>query len=88
MTESDIEVQPDKVEAVQNWPTPRNLTELRSFVGLCYRRFIAGFSDLAAPLHDLTKKNVRFRWGPDQDKAFKQLKEKVDDSSHPRYATR
>ena len=79
LTKAGIEVQPDKVEAVQNWPTPRNLTELRSFVGLCsyYRRFIAGFSDLAAPLHDLTKKNVRFRWGPDQDKAFKQLKEKL-----------
>lgn len=42
LTESGIEVQKDKVEAVQNWPTPRNLTELRSFVGLCsyYRIFI------------------------------------------------
>ena len=28
-------------------------------------------------MHDLTKKNVRFRWGPDQDKAFKQLKERL-----------
>jgi len=35
LTEAGVEVQPEKVAAVQNWPTPRNLTELRSFVGLC-----------------------------------------------------
>ena len=79
LTESGIEVQPDKVEAVQNWPTPRNLTELRSFVGLCsyYRRFIAGFADIAAPLHDLTKKHASFRWGPEQDRAFNELKQRL-----------
>ena len=79
LTESGIQVQPEKVKAVQNWPTPRNLTELRSFVGLCsyYRRFISGFADMAAPLHALTRKNARFSWGPEQQKAFNRLKERL-----------
>ena len=76
LTESGIEVQKDKVEAIQNWPRPRTLTELRSFVGLCsyYRRFISEFASIAAPLHDLTRKNARFSWGSEQETAFNQLK--------------
>ena len=79
LTKDGIEVQPEKVEAVRDWPTPRSLTEVRSFVGLCsyYRRFISGFADMAAPLHDLTRKNARFRWGPEQDGAFRQLKRRL-----------
>jgi len=79
LTKTGIEVQPEKAEAVRTWPTPRNLSEVRSFVGLCsyYRRFIAGFADLAAPLHALTRKNVRFQWTSDQEQAFKTLKERL-----------
>ena len=79
LTKDGIEVQQEKVEAVRDWPTPRSLTEVRSFVGLCsyYRRFISGFADMAAPLHDLTRKNARFRWGPEQDRAFQQLKRRL-----------
>jgi len=79
LTETGIEVQPEKVEAVENWPTPCNLPELRSFVGLCsyYRKFIAGFADLAAPLHALTRKNARFQWNSEQEEASNQLKERL-----------
>ena len=79
LTEAGVEVQPEKVSAVQNWPTPRNLTELRSFVGLCsyYHRFISEFANVAAPLRELTRKNARFIWGPEQDRAFHLLKEKL-----------
>ena len=79
LTETGIEVQPEKVEAVNNWPTPRNLTELWSFVGLCsyYWQFIAGFADLAAPLHALTRKNAQFKWGLEQEEAFHKLKERL-----------
>lgn len=47
-----------KIKAVQDWPRARNLTHLRGFVGLCsyYRRFVKGFSQLAAPFTNLTKK--------------------------------
>ncbi|KAJ7996468.1 hypothetical protein DPEC_G00237380 [Dallia pectoralis] len=64
-----------KVTAVWDWPTPKSLTELRSFLGLAsyYRRFIAGFSTKAAPLNRLTEKN-RFAWGTEQQQAFHTLK--------------
>jgi len=79
LTGDGVGVQPEKVKTVENWPTPRNLTELRSFVGLCsyYRRFITGFASIAAPLHALTRKNARFSWGPDQEEAFNKLKNKL-----------
>jgi len=62
LTESGIEVQPEKVSVVQQWPVPRSLTDHRSLVSICsyYRRFISGFADIAAPLHALTRKNARF----------------------------
>ena len=62
---------------VRNWPTPHNLTELRSFLGLCsyYRRFVSGFADIAAPLYKLQKRNVAFEWTDEQEDAFNRLKE-------------
>ena len=70
---------PDKVEAVRTWPTPTNLTETRAFVALAgyYRKHIAGFSTIARPLHELTKKNVAFFWGAEQEAAFRSLKERL-----------
>jgi len=79
ISEACVEVQEDKVAAVRDWPVPRDLSEVRSFLGLCsyYRRFIAGFAGIAAPLHWLMRKYVRFHWGPDQDKAFAELKKRL-----------
>ena len=56
---------------------PENLTELRAFVGLAsyYRRYVEGFSDIAKPLSELTKKNQPFIWGPQQQTAFETLKD-------------
>ena len=67
---------PVKVEAVVNWPVPKNLKELRGFIGFAnfYRRFIKDFSKICRPLHDLTKKDVPFVWGEKQQKAFDTLK--------------
>jgi RNase H-like domain found in reverse transcriptase/Integrase zinc binding domain len=71
-----IETDPEKVRVVQEWPTPSNIFEVRSFIGLCsyYRKFVRSFAELAAPLHDLTKKNVRFRWETAHQSAFEELK--------------
>ena len=57
-----IEPDPEKVQAVVEWPTPQTLTEVRSFVALAsyYWRHIQSFAEVARPLHELTKKNVRF----------------------------
>ena len=75
----DISVDSEKVEAVLEWPRPTNVTEIQSFLGLAgyYRRFVEGFSRLAAPLTRLTKKNEKFVWSEQCDESFKWLKEKL-----------
>ena len=60
---------------VESWPAPTNLSELRSFLGLCsYYHFVKGFADIARPLHHLTGKGVPFEWSPAAENAFTQLK--------------
>ena len=74
-----IATDPEKVEAVQNWRVPTNLTDVRSFLGLCsyYRRFIPQFSTTAKPLTKLTEKNQGFKWGTEQEEAWAVLKQKL-----------
>src|SRR5215469_4142133 len=72
-----ITTDPAKIESIVNWPVPTSISEVRSFVGLCsyYRRFVKDFSEIAAPLHDLTKKHAKFVWTADCQNAFEVLKE-------------
>jgi len=67
------------VIAIKDWPPPKNVSELRSFHGLAsfYRRFVSNFSTIAAPLNELVKKGVVYKWGKDQEKAFETLKQKL-----------
>ena len=69
-------MQPEKIEAVQKWEKPRNLTDICSFVGFAnfYRRFIHSFSSTRHPLTELTRKGVRFHWDKEQQLAFEELK--------------
>ena len=62
-----------------NWPEPKSATEVRSFLGGAqyWRKFIANFSLIAAPLHALTGLNKVFQWGGKHHKAFDTLKEKI-----------
>ena len=79
VSSSGISTDPEKLETVTNWPTPNNLQELRSFLGLCtyYRRFVANFSDIARALHELTEKGKPFLWTTQCQQAFDSLKEAV-----------
>ncbi|MCO5548548.1 hypothetical protein L7F22_002008 [Adiantum nelumboides] len=79
ISKSGIRMDPSKLEVIKEWPNPRNLHELRSFIGMCayYRRFIEKFSLIAGPLHDLTKKNVKYVWTEGKQEAFDKLKQKL-----------
>ncbi|XP_020225460.1 uncharacterized protein LOC109807353 [Cajanus cajan] len=74
-----IAVDPSKVEAVLKWEAPKSVSEVRSFLGLAgyYRRFIEGFSKLALPLTNLTRKGVVFVWDSKCENSFQALKEKL-----------
>lgn len=72
----------EKVQAVKDWPAPVNLRELKSFIGLAsyYRRFVRGFSCIAAPLFRLQRKNSDFLWTPECEQAFSSLKKALTES--------
>ncbi|KAI5641432.1 hypothetical protein M9H77_00033 [Catharanthus roseus] len=74
-----LQVDEGKVQAIKEWPTPRNASEVRSFHGLAsfYRRFMKNFSTLASPLTDVIKKTEGFKWETKQEQAFQLLKEKL-----------
>ena len=59
-----VTVDPQKIEAVVNWKLPKNVSEVRSLLGLAgyYRKFVEGFSKIAAPLTKLTRKDVKYDW--------------------------
>ncbi|XP_033139207.1 uncharacterized protein LOC117130500 [Brassica rapa] len=74
-----LKVDEEKVKAIRDWPIPKSVSEVRSFHGLAgfYRRFVQDFSSIAAPLTEVIKKNVGFKWEQPQQEAFQILKEKL-----------
>ena len=62
ISEQSIFLDPDKTEAIKNWPTPKNVTEVRSFMGLAgyYRIYIEGFSRVAHAITSLQRKGIKF----------------------------
>ncbi|GBN81723.1 Retrovirus-related Pol polyprotein from transposon 17.6 [Araneus ventricosus] len=76
ITSRGIEVDPDKVPAVQKIPHPRNVKQVQSFLKTCswYRKLISNFSEIARPLSNLTKKNTVWTWTESEQNAFTTLK--------------
>jgi hypothetical protein len=74
---------PGKIDAVWQFPVPTIVTNVRSFLGLTgyYRKYIKGYSKVAGPLFELTKKDVVFVWNPECQKAFDDLKKALVQAS-------
>ena len=79
VSKEGISVDPAKVEAVRSWSSPKNVTEVRSFLGLAgyYRRFVKDFSRIARPMTSLMKKEKKFEWTVACEQAFMTLKERL-----------
>jgi len=69
-------VDPDKTKAIDDFPAPRTIKELRTFLGMATycRKFIKSFATIASPLFDLTRKNVSWSWSPECEQAFNDIK--------------
>ena len=90
VSEHGVETDPAKTQKIADWPTPKNVDDVRQFLGFSsyYRRFVQGFSKTARPLTDLLigtqgKKSkmkpdpTTWTWGAAQEQAFNTLKEKL-----------
>lgn len=72
ISKDGVLVDPTKIEAIVNCESPKNVAEIRSFLGLAsyYRRFVEGFSTISAPLTKLARKNVPFVWSEECEASF------------------
>src|SRR5882672_3527283 len=76
LSEGCVEMDPVKVASVHDWLTPRNVTEVQSFVGFInfYQQLVQDFSHVAKPLHQLTKNGEVWKLAENKRKAFEELK--------------
>ena len=79
VSKEGIKVDPAKIEAVRDWPRPKNASEVRSFLGLAgyYKRFVEGFSKITTSLTELTRKGQKFVWSDRCENSFQELKQRL-----------
>ena len=83
-----VQTNPKKIAAVQKWPRPSTIAELRSFLGFTgyYRRFIQNYSQMARPLNnhlqgaEVQKKSTPLQWNPESEAAFRELKKRCTET--------
>jgi len=71
-----IKIEAEKVDGVLSWLEPKNVKDVRKFLGLTnyYKRFIKDFAQVTILINVLTRKDVKWQWGEEQQKAFSELK--------------
>jgi hypothetical protein len=76
LSEEGVAADPDKIRSIMEWPTPRDVSDIRSFMGLAgyYKRFIEGFSKIGCPITALQKKGTKFLWTQKCEERFQTLK--------------
>jgi hypothetical protein len=79
ISKEGITVDPSKIEAIMAWERPKTATDIRNFIGLAgyYSRFIEGFSKMAGPLTQLTRKNQLFAWTEKCETSLQALKKRM-----------
>ena len=85
----EFKIYPSKVDIILNWPNPKTVTKVRIFLGASqyWRNFIANFSSIAAPLHELTSVKQAFLWGGKTQNAFDALKENISSAQYLHFQT-
>ena len=78
LTPGHIEMDPIKVAGIADWPTPTKVKDVQSFLGFAnfYRKFIAGYAEIAKPLDNLKRKDQKWEWTKECDQAFNTLKQR------------
>ena len=76
ITGSTIAPDRKKLQAVENWPVPRNLSQVRSFLGFAnyFRRFVCHYAELAKPLDQINGRHSVFSWNEERQQAFEDIK--------------
>ena len=79
LSKDGLEASPKTVDAIKSFPKPKSVKQLRSFLGMCnfFRKFVMNFSKIAFPLNALLKKDAKFTWSDECEKAFNTLKDKL-----------
>jgi hypothetical protein len=82
ISKEGIAVNPSKVASVLEWEAPKNIKQIRGFLGMAgyYRRFIEGFSKIAGSMMKLLRNNTPFIWLEECEASFQKLKEKLTTS--------
>ena len=77
ITGSTIAPDPQKLEAVKEWPVPKSVSDVRSFLGFAnfFRRFVPHYADIARHLDEVTGRNAHFSWNSERQRSFELLKE-------------
>lgn len=79
ISKEGVSVDPAKMRAITEWPTPKSVSDIRSFLGLAgyYRRFVMDFSTISRPMTNLMKKECKFIWSSECEEAFQNLKNRL-----------
>ncbi|KAH7556815.1 reverse transcriptase [Bipolaris maydis] len=72
-----VKMNPKKIQTVQEWPKPNTVKDVQSFLGFAnyYRKFIKDYSKITAPLTEITKKEIGFKWNQEHQEAFDRIKQ-------------
>lgn len=79
ISESGVQPYREKCAAINNFPAPKDVHQIRQFLGLTgyFRRFVEKYAHLNEPLTRLTRKGQSFQWGAEQSRSFEKLKDQL-----------